>query len=237
VRNNPQPFHWSLVVEGITRILIGGVKKFFIADVLLVHLLPGPDLIPSISTASAWIRLYSFALYIFFDFSGFTDIAIGTGRLLGYTLPENFNAPYLKPNLAQFWQSWHITLSTWLRFYVFSPLSRRLLRTRLGSHPLLVVFYAQIVTMLLIGLWHGITINFALWGLWHGLGLFVHKVYADRTRRWQLRLQQKPVAARMVGILSTLATFHFVTLGWVFFMFPDPADSAALLRRLFGLPG
>jgi D-alanyl-lipoteichoic acid acyltransferase DltB (MBOAT superfamily) len=91
-------------------------------------------------------------------------------------------------------------------------------------------------TMLLIGLWHGITLNFALWGLWHGLGLFTQKVFSDRTRRWQLRLKKQRLAVQIMNGLGTFLTFHFVTLGWTLFLLPTPDDSLAFVRRLFGIP-
>ncbi len=116
-----------------------------------------------------WLLLYMYGLRLYFDFSGYIDIAIGVGILLGIRLPESFSRPYLRTNIAAFWRSWHITLANWVRFYLFAPLSRTLLRRRWP--PLLVVFIAQIVSMLIIGLWHGFTWSFAIWGLWHGLGL------------------------------------------------------------------
>lgn len=235
MRGEPRALRWSLIVEGLTRILIGGVKKFFLADLLFSQLAFKPEHLAYPGAAFAWVQAYCYALYIFFDFAGYTDIALGTGRLLGYTLPENFNSPYLKPNITQFWQSWHMTLSGWLRDYVFTPLSRRLLRTPLRRHPQLIVFIAQMVTMILIGLWHNIALNFVLWGAWHGLGLFIHKVFTDRTRWWQPEWKHKPVAAASLHVLSVLLTFHFTTLGAVFVAVGNPGDIATIMLRLFGL--
>ena len=118
--------------------------------------------------------MYAYAFRIFLDFSGYTDIAIALGRLLGVRLPENFAAPYLKPNIALFWNSWHMSLTQWFRAYVFNPLARRLRSATAQIPDWLACLVTQLVTMLLIGLWHGITWSFALWGLWHGIGLFVH---------------------------------------------------------------
>jgi D-alanyl-lipoteichoic acid acyltransferase DltB (MBOAT superfamily) len=234
VRGPSLAFEWSKLIEGVIRIFIGGVKKFLLADLLLSHLALTGASASDLGTAYAWVQFYASAFYLFLDFSGFTDIAIGMGLLLGYALPDNFNNPYAKNNLAQFWQSWHITLSNWLRTYVFLPLSRSLLRTRLGRSPTLVVFCAHMTTMLSIGLWHGITLNFALWGLWHGFGLFIQKVFADRTRRRQMTLKQNTAVATVMNGAGILVTFHFVALGWVFFMLGTPAESMAFLLRLVG---
>jgi D-alanyl-lipoteichoic acid acyltransferase DltB (MBOAT superfamily) len=186
--------------------------------------------------ALAWIQLYAYAFYIFYDFSGYVDIALGSARLLGYNLPENFNAPYLKSSIAEFWQSWHVTLSNWLRTYVFIPLSRRLMQTKLKRWPLLIVFSAQMVTMVLIGLWHGITLNFAFWGAWHGLGLFIHKVYSDQTRRYTLRWKQAyPLRSRLLSAAGAVLTFHFVLLGWVLFALPNMEAARHFFSVLLGL--
>src|SRR5205809_288577 len=98
----------------------------------------------------------------------------------------------------------------------------------------MVVLITQIVTMVVIGLWHGITINFVIWGLWHGIGLFVHKLFSDRTRVFYQGLKERPQQARALRWLGTLCTFHYVALGWLWFALPDPALSFSVLRRLFG---
>lgn len=223
------------LVEGTARIAIGVFKKFVVADSLaLVAMSPAlidqTDGIPGL-----WLLVYLYALQIFFDFSGYSDVAIGLGRLYGITLPENFDRPYLQSNIQQFWNRWHITLSLWFRVYFFTPLSRALLRRHIS--PTLGVFVAQISTMLLIGLWHGVTWNFILWGLWHGLGLFLFKLWSDRTRMWYLNAAQRPRVRRAITVFGVLVTFHFVALGWVFFALPTPADSFEMLARLFGIRG
>jgi D-alanyl-lipoteichoic acid acyltransferase DltB (MBOAT superfamily) len=233
-RGEAKQFNWRLAYTGLARMVVGGAKKFFIADVLLAPLAMSGTLSPYTSTAFTWLRLYAIAFYLYLDFAGFIDMAIGAGMLFGYTLPENFDAPYRKINLAQFWQSWHMTLSNWLRTYIFLPLSRTLLRSRLRSHPRLIVLITQMTTMLLIGLWHGITLNFALWGLWHGGGLFVHKVFADETRRWQRQIKQSPPVARLMDWAGVVLTFHFVALGWILFVMPTPEDSLRFALRLLG---
>jgi len=223
------------LVEGTGRITVGVVKKFIIADSLALVTL-SPALIEQTHSAlGLWLLLYIYAFQIFLDFSGYSDVAIGIGRLYGITLPENFDRPYLQPNIQQFWQHWHITLSQWFRVYFFTPFTRAMIRSPRRIPQPLIVFAAQISTMLLIGLWHGVTANFVLWGLWHGLGLFAYKWIADRTRVWYLqRVSPRPWRRRLMYAASVFITFHFVALGWVFFALPTPHDSLTVLQRLFG---
>ena len=220
---------------GVTRIVVGAAKIFFLADLLLSRIALGQpsDLPPTIFFR--WIQLYAYSLYLFFDFSGFIDIALGTGLLLGFSLPENFDRPYLKSSITEFWRSWHITLTNWLRAYIFLPFSRWALRTRLSRYPDLVVFCAQMLTMILVGLWHGYALHYALWGAWNGLGLFAHKVFSDRTRGFWLGLRDHPWADRLVRACGVVLTFHFVTLGWIFFVIVDPAAGFRFLLSLFGM--
>ena len=170
----------------------------------------------------------------FFDFSGYSDIAIGLGILFGVRLPENFDHPYLRSNLTAFWQSWHMTLSSWARFYVFTPLSRWLLRRPARPSPVIIVLLSQLATMVVIGLWHGVTLNFFIWGVWHGLGLFAHKQWSDRTRGWYRRLAERPYLKRAWTVLAWFLTFHYVVLGWVWFLLPDTGQAVAVFGRLFG---
>ncbi|MCB0013633.1 MAG: hypothetical protein KDE34_17085, partial [Anaerolineales bacterium] len=171
----------------------------------------------------------------YLDFSGYSDIAIGIGLLFGIRLPENFDWPYLQTNLTTFWQRWHITLSNWVRHYLFTPLSRSLLRRQPRPSPTLIVLVAQLATMIAIGLWHGLSWNFLVWGLWHGLGLFIHKQWSDRTRRWYRDLQATTWPRRLWAGLTWFITFHYVVLGWVWFLLPDLTLAWQTLARLFGL--
>ncbi len=219
--------------ESGKRLVTGLFKKFAIADLLALVALSPTNALQVHSTGWAWVILYAFAFQIYYDFSGYTDIAIGLGRLLGVKLPENFNSPYLKPNLTQFWNNWHMTLTQWFRAYFFNPVTRAL---RSGNKALsipAVIFITQLATMVLIGLWHGVTLNFLVWGVWHGLGLFVHNRWSELTRgrfsslshRWQ----------SILNIGGVFLTFNFVALGWVFFVLPDLSISANYFRVLFGL--
>ncbi|GAB4517500.1 MAG: hypothetical protein OHK0046_24140 [Anaerolineae bacterium] len=222
--------------EGMTRIMVGIFKKFVIADTLALGLALNPiNADQAISTPGLWVLLYGYALRLFFDFSGYTDVAIGIGILLGIRLPENFNRPYSRTSITAFWQSWHMTLSNWARFYVFTPVSRALLTRKPKPSPILIVLLAQLTTMIVIGLWHGITLNFFIWGAWHGVGLFIHKQWTDRTRPFYRRLEQRPALKRLESAGSWFLTFHFVMLGWVWFALPQTAQSVRVLRELFAL--
>jgi len=223
------------LVEGSTRIAIGIFKKFVIADSLALVSM-SPVLVDQTQTTTGyWVLLYLYALQIYFDFSGYSDVAIGLGRLYGITLPENFDRPYLQRNIQQFWQRWHMTLSTWFRVYYFTPFSRMLIRSPRKIPQPIIIFVSQMTTMTLIGLWHGITLNFFLWGVWHGVGLFLHKMLADNTKNWHKRVSANAWSNRLMTMVSIFVTFHFVALGWVFFALPTPDDSFTMLARLFGM--
>jgi len=222
--------------EAGLRIATGLFKKLVIADSLAQGMsLTAVNATQVTSPLALWVLLYGYALRLYFDFAGYTDIAIGVGLLLGIRLPENFNRPYLKSNITSFWQSWHMTLSSWARFYVFTPLSRSLLRRKPRPSPTLIVFIAQIATMTTIGLWHGVTWTFFIWGLWHGIGLFIHKQWSDRTRVWYRGLTEKPGQKRAWTLFGWFVTLQFVVLGWVWFLLPDVATAVATLGKLFGI--
>jgi D-alanyl-lipoteichoic acid acyltransferase DltB (MBOAT superfamily) len=223
----------SNFLNGSKRILTGIFKKFVLADSLALIALNDHNVIHIQDNLWAWILIYAFSLRIYLDFAGYTDIAIGLGQLLGFKLPENFTQPYRKTNLTSFWNSWHITLSQWFRAYFFNPITRWL-RAHPGQFPVwVIVLIGQLGTMLLIGLWHGISWNFAIWGLWHGLGLFIHNRWAD----WGRSIQQKLPQTKPTKILSTATswfiTFNYVSLGWVWFALSEPNRSISILQKLF----
>jgi len=230
----PEP---SRLMQGGGRIAVGIAKKFIVADGLALFALNPQTAAQAGSTGALWLLLYAYTFQIYFDFSGYTDIAIGIGQLYGIPLPENFNRPYLRRNLTLFWQSWHITLSQWVRFYVFSPLSRALLTRRRKPSPLVLALVGQVVTMVVIGLWHGVSGHFVLWGLWHGLGLFAHKWWSDRTRPLYLALRDQPRRTRALEIAGVALTFHFVALGWVWFALPDLGVAWDVFKKLLAIGG
>ena len=219
---------------GGRRIAIGLFKKFVVADALALIALNDLLATQVRTTGWMWILLYAYAFQIYFDFSGYTDIAIGIGRLAGIKLPENFAAPYTKPNLTQFWNNWHMTLTQWFRSYFFNPFNRWI-RSYKNIPTWVMILTGQLATMLLIGLWHGITLNFIFWGLWHGLGLFLQNRWSDFIRRRFPGLGQNPNLQSALQVGGILLTFHFVALGWVFFALSHPALSWQVFMKLFGL--
>jgi len=220
-------------LRGCTRILLGCFKKFILADSLALIALNDINA-PLVRGAGwMWLLLYAYSLRLYFDFSGYTDVAIGMGVLMGFKLPENFDRPYLKTDLAAFWNSWHITLARWFRAYIFNPLTRALRRGALARRVWIIVLAGQFVTMTLIGLWHGMTLNFTLWGLWHAAGLFAHNRWVELRRTRGLALPSGPLA-RLEPLLGGVLTFNFVSLGWVWFALSTPDLSLLVFRRLFG---
>jgi len=217
------------------RLLLGLFKKFVLADTLGLIALSPVNALQVQETGWLWLLLYLYTFQIYFDFAGYTDIAIGLGLVLGVKLPENFAAPYLKPNLTQFWNSWHMSLTQWFRGYFFNPFVRWLRGKGRQLSPAWVLFLSQAATMLLIGLWHGVTVNFVMWGLWHGLGLFAQNRWTDLTRGWFAARDFSAGVQRGLKIFSTLLTFHYVALGWVWFVLPAPQTAVKVLSRLAGV--
>jgi D-alanyl-lipoteichoic acid acyltransferase DltB (MBOAT superfamily) len=199
---------------------IGLVKKLLIADYLGQNLVQRvfdtPALYSGVEVAAG---VYGYALQLFFDFSGYSDIAIGVALLLGLNVPENFRQPYLSVNLIEFWRRWHITFSEWLRDYIMESLPQRR-----RTHPMLSYCYSVIVTMMLGGLWHGLSWTFFIWGALHGVALAAVRVWKQR------RKGAKPVAwGKAAGILLT---FHFVCFTWIFFNASSVENAMAILGRL-----
>lgn len=220
--------------EGAQRLFLGLFKKFALADTLALIALSAQNAGQVRSAGWLWLLLYAYTFQLFFDFSGYTDIAIGLGRWLGIRLPENFNHPYLKPNLTQFWNNWHITLTMWFRAYFFYPLTRALRGSKKPVSIPWVILITQLSTMLLIGLWHGTTFNFALWGLWHGLGLFLQNRWTEFMKPRNAAIEARPRLKKALTVLSTVFTFHYVALGWVWFALPSASLSMQVFVHLFG---
>ena len=217
---------------GGQRIVLGLFKKFVVADTLALIAL-NDTLVTQVRTAGwMWIIVYAYTFQIYFDFSGYTDIAIGIARLVGVKLPENFAAPYTKPNLTQFWNSWHMTLTQWFRSYFFNPFNRWI-RGYKSLPAWVMIFVGQLATMLLIGLWHGITLNFILWGAWHGFGLFLQNRWSDFAKTRVMANSPRMQTALQVG--GIILTFHFVALGWVFFALSQPALTLQVFMKLLGI--
>ncbi len=225
--------HRNEMSEGAIRLLIGIFKKFAIADTMAILALNSSSMEVVNKTWFIWLSLYMYAFLIYFDFSGYTDIAIGLGILVGIKLPENFNNPYLKPNLKLFWDNWHMTLTQWFRTYYFNPVSRKMRRKWKEMSVGLMVFIMQVTTMLLIGLWHGVTWNFVLWGMWHGLGMFVFNRWNEWFSPKKEQINSKFIK-KAIPVIGIAFTFHYVAFGWIWFALPTIPQSFDVFMRLFG---
>jgi D-alanyl-lipoteichoic acid acyltransferase DltB (MBOAT superfamily) len=204
---------------------LGLIKKVVISDYLSVNFVDRVFHSPSdYSALETLAGIYGYAVQIFCDFSGYTDIAIGSAALLGVTFPLNFNSPYKAVNLQDFWNRWHISLSTWLRDYLFIPLGGSIGSTRRTVRNFIVL-------MVLAGLWHGAAWHFVFWGLLHGVGLAGTFLYWSWLEERGIRRRKRKLSAprRLVGVLLT---FHFVCLGWVFFRAESMGKAWAVLKRL-----
>lgn len=199
-------------------LVVGGLfKKVIIANYLSTDFVDGVFRAPAdFSSLDLLLGMYAYAIQIYCDFSAYTDIAIGVANLLGYQFPQNFNQPYRALSVQDFWRRWHITLSTWLRDYLYIRLG--------GNRGGRVRTWVNImVTMLLGGLWHGASWNFVLWGGLHGAALVTERVF-DLTGAPRTRLG---------AALAWLVTFHFVCLTWVFFRSPSNEATLAYFTTLF----
>jgi alginate O-acetyltransferase complex protein AlgI len=209
----PKRFSWDRLYLGVQYFLRGLFKKAILADHLASVVDPifaAPEQYGSIAV---WVAALAYAAQIYCDFSGYSDMAIGSAHALGFKLPRNFNLPYLAVNVSEFWRRWHISLSSWLRDYLFIPLGG----SRGGSFA---TYRNLILTMLLGGFWHGANWNFAAWGLYHGLLLALHRAVPF------------PLAGRLGREIARAATFLAVLVGWVFFRARSFTDIEALLVRM-----
>lgn len=234
---SPLAFCTPQLAEAFYRLVVGIFKKYAVADTLSLIALNSQNAAQTQGTGYTWLLVYAYAFMIYFDFAGYTDIAIGLGKLLGINLPENFNRPYLKNNLTQFWNNWHMTLTQWFRAYFFNPFTRSLRTRYKNMNVAWVILITQVSTMVLIGLWHGITWNFVLWGMWHGLGLFVQNRFSDWVKPRLTGLQNKLGWQTFLNGFNTVFTFHFVALGWVWFALPQVRLSWRVILTSLGLGG
>jgi alginate O-acetyltransferase complex protein AlgI len=208
---------------GLERILFGLAKKMLIADTVAPYCTP-VFLHPEAYTwVQLWLGVYGYAAQIYFDFAAYSDIAIGSARLFGYTVQENFNYPYLRPNIAQFWRNWHISLTSWITDYVYIPLGG----SRRGEAR---SYVNRFVSMTLCGLWHGAAFHFAVWGMYHGIALNLYRGY-QAVRARVVGPKQGPGHPLMQAV-STLFTFHFVCIGWVLFVCDLDKAWVIILRLL-----
>jgi alginate O-acetyltransferase complex protein AlgI len=215
----PRRLDPSFAATGIWLIVIGMVKKTLIADVMAAGFVtPLFATIGALGFVQAWIAALAYTAQIYFDFSAYSDMAVGLALLLGFRFPQNFDSPYKSVNISEFWRRWHMSLSFWLRDYLFIPLGG----SRDGA---LRTLRNLMITMFLGGLWHGASWTFAAWGLYHGALLAGHGVL--RARGWVPRSRS----------LSTALTFVSVVVGWVLFRAQSFGDATRVLGAMSGLFG
>ena len=173
------------------------------------------------NTGELWLGTYAFAFQIYFDFAGYSNIAIGCARLLGFEIPENFRMPYVAAGFREFWRRWHISLSTWLRDYLYIPLGGNRRGTLLTIRNLLIV-------MGLGGLWHGANWTFLVWGLLHGGYLAAEHLLQPAL----LRIPEGVRASRVTRALAAIATFHLTCIAWVFFRSQSIGAASAMVMEM-----
>ena len=215
-----EPVRADAFVKGIERFIVGLAKKAIIANTI------GEVCDRIFETASfgmsasvAWLGAILFTLQIYFDFSGYTDMAIGLGRMFGFEFAENFNYPYISKSITEFWRRWHITLGSWFRDYLYIPLGGN----RSGN-----VYVNLLIVFLATGIWHGAAWGFLVWGLWHGLFMLIERYFKG-----------KSFVIRLPRIISDTFRWGYtmlaVTLGWVLFKIEDLKEALSYIRVMFGI--
>ncbi|MGD9493282.1 MAG: MBOAT family protein [Bacteroidales bacterium] len=206
------------ILTGFYRFAIGLAKKVLIAN----HMGQQADMIfamdySGLDTATAWIGILAYTFQIYFDFSGYSDMAIGIAKMIGFRFPENFNNPYVSRSITEFWRRWHISLGAWMRNYLYIPLGGNRVKTQRRLYfNLWFVFLAS-------GLWHGASWSFVIWGAYHGLFLVLERSFLLK------------VYERIGKIPATLLTFFLVVIGWVFFRIENVSEAFLFLNRMFAL--
>jgi len=205
--------------DGLQIFLFGMVKKVLIADRLAFFVDKVFEAPAVFDSLTIWLAVIAYSIQIYCDFSGYSDMAIGLAKCMGFDLPINFRMPYISKNITEFWRRWHITLSTWLRDYLYIPLGGN----RKGE---LRTYLNLMITMLLGGLWHGASWNFVVWGGIHGIGLAIHKIFM------KLRTTKKRGNVVMT-IFSMMVTYVFVITCWVFFRAQNFDMAITVLRKMY----
>lgn len=205
----------ELFADGIFRFIIGLGKKVLIANQIgeLWNEIASTSVL-TLSTMEAWLGALAFTMQIYFDFSGYSDMAIGLGKMFGFRFPENFEHPYESKSITEFWRRWHISLGTWFREYVYIPLGGN--RRGFGRQ-----LFNIAVVWFLTGMWHGAAWNFILWGVYYGILLIIEKFMIKNFRR------------KVPNLLGRIYTMLIVTIGWVIFSWQDIADSSGFMKTMF----
>ena len=219
---------WEDIERGARLILIGMFQKLVLADAISVFADGVFGNTAALTTWTALFGTYAYTFQIYFDFSGYTLIALGSARMFGIALPPNFNAPYLSPNIGEFWRRWHMSLSRWMRDYLYISLGG----SRVALPRILVNLF---LTMAIVGLWHGASWNFVIWGAYHGLLLICYNIY-NRTAAGRLAaaaLGRLP-CSRALGVALT---FNLAAAGWIFFRARTMSDAADVFGAIVNYSG
>ena len=212
-----QHFKWQNILDGLRLMLWGYFKKVVIADRLSAYVAAIFNNPHNYNPLNVWMGVFFFTIQIYCDFSGYSDIAIGSAKTMGYDLMMNFNRPYTSSNIREFWQRWHISLSTWFRDYVYIPLGGSRKGTRRTIINLMIVF-------LLSGLWHGAGWNFIIWGCLHGVALVVYTFFEKKYS------PKKETGFSIIGWITTMA---FVFFAWIFFRATSFNNATAVIESMF----
>ena len=204
---------YELISKGLYRFTLGLSKKVLLADTLGLIVDSGYSHMDDVNAVTAVVIIVAYTLQIYFDFSGYSDMAIGVSHMLGITLPENFNSPYKAASIDEFWDRWHMTLTRFLTRYVYIPLG--------GSRKGHIITYVNILIVFLIsGLWHGAEWSFVIWGLMHGIAMLISRFLKERS-------------ININKVLGSITTFIFVNIAWVFFRAGDTSEAIMLIQKLF----
>ena len=215
ITNREKNYTTDIKLSGFFIFCFGLAKKVIIANTLGMQADAVFKLAPEqIDTAAAWVGAIAYTFQIYFDFSGYSDMAIGLGKIMGFKLPENFKNPYLSFSITEFWRRWHITLGTWMKNYLYIPLGGNKVTPAKLYRNLVVVF-------LLSGLWHGASWNFVLWGAFHGLFLVLERLFLNN------------VYQKIGEAVSTLITFIIVITGWVLFRNEDLSMASHVIKQMY----
>lgn len=220
----PQKLNREQAYEGLVYLSIGLAKKALVADVLGSFLATNLASGSSSGLIPAWYVVIAYAMQLYFDFSGYTDMVLGASLLFGISLPQNFNSPYLATSPGDFWERWHISLSMWFRYYLFFPISRSLLRKWSSSRREQAQYASNLITMTLIGLWHGAGWSYIAWGFYHGVLLNINSVWKRSGRK-------------IPALIGRPLLVFALMIGWALFMSPDMDFLRNLFSQLFGFGG
>lgn len=214
---------WRKFSSGIQRFVVGLGKKVLLANTCGLIADRAFESVGDASAMLLWLGLVAYTLQIYYDFSGYSDMPIGLGRMFGFEFPENFNYPYVSKSISEFWRRWHISLSTWLRDYLYISLGGN----RKGR---IRTYFNLLVTMLLGGLWHGAAVRFILWGALHGIALALHKLWLSVVPGSKATGAEMRWFWRIPGIFFT---FNLVCFGWLMFRAESMKTVQLMLHQIF----